>query len=165
MKSRGARPAPDQVNSMSDIEISIEFFPPKTDQGFANFRLAREELSRLNPAFFSVTFGAGGSTRDGTMEAVSEIIQTGQEGVPHISCIATSRESVARMLDQYRELLRICIDEYDKRSLSLVKRSFVFLMENTDEAQEFNGIHLVRFSAGLCSGSYLRKGKAINLCG
>lgn len=53
------------------------------------------------------------------------------------------------VLDQYRELLRICMDEYDKRSLSLVKKSFVFLMENTEEAQEFNGIHLVRFSAGL----------------
>jgi len=53
------------------------------------------------------------------------------------------------VLDQYRELLRICIDEYDKRSLSLVKKSFVFLMEHTDEAQEFNGIHLVRFAAGL----------------
>jgi len=53
------------------------------------------------------------------------------------------------VLDQYRELLRICIDEYDKRSLSLIKRSFVFLMEHTDEAQEFNGIHLVKFAAGL----------------
>lgn len=53
------------------------------------------------------------------------------------------------VLDQYRELLRICIDEYDKRSLSLVKKSFVFLMEHTDEAQEFSGIHLVRFAAGL----------------
>ena len=89
---------------MSDFEISIEFFPPKTEKGFANFRHAQEELACLNPGFFSVTFGAGGSTRDGTLEAVREIIQSGQQGVPHISCIATSRDSVARMLDQYREL-------------------------------------------------------------
>jgi GTP pyrophosphokinase len=53
------------------------------------------------------------------------------------------------VLDQYRELIRICLNEYDKRSLSLIKRSFVFLMEHTDENQQFNGIHLVRFAAGL----------------
>lgn len=53
------------------------------------------------------------------------------------------------VLDQYRELMRICLHEYDKRSLSLIKRSFVFLMEHTDEDQQFNGIHLVRFAAGL----------------
>ena len=53
------------------------------------------------------------------------------------------------VLDQYRELLRICMDEYDKWSLALIKRSFVFLMEHTDESQKFSGIHLVRFAAGL----------------
>ena len=53
------------------------------------------------------------------------------------------------ILDHFRELMRICVEEYDKRSLALVKRSFGFLMEHTGEAQEFNGIHLVKFSAGL----------------
>lgn len=89
---------------MSVIEISIEFFPPKTEEGFANLRNTRQKLEILKPGFFSVTFGAGGSTQSGTFEAVRQIIESGQQGVPHMSCIATSRESVARMLDQYREL-------------------------------------------------------------
>jgi methylenetetrahydrofolate reductase (NADPH) len=89
---------------MSDIEISIEFFPPKTEKGFVNFRHAHKELASLNPGFFSVTFGAGGSTRDGTLEAVREIMNSGHRCAPHISCVASSRNSVAEMLDQYREL-------------------------------------------------------------
>ncbi|MCK5693502.1 MAG: hypothetical protein KAI08_11645, partial [Bacteroidales bacterium] len=52
------------------------------------------------------------------------------------------------ILVHFKELMRICVDEYDKRSLALVKKSFGFLMEHTEEAQEFNGIHLVKFSAG-----------------
>lgn len=89
---------------MTDIEVSIEFFPPRTDKGVENLALAREDLARLSPEYFSVTFGAGGSTRDGTLEAVRDIIAAGQQGAPHISCVAASRASICELLDQYREL-------------------------------------------------------------
>ena len=89
---------------MSDIEISIEFFPPNTEKGFAILRRAMQEMANLKPAFLSVTYGAGGSTRNGTLEAVREIVASGQRGVPHISCVAATRDSIAEMLDQYRDL-------------------------------------------------------------
>lgn len=86
-----------------DRVFSFEFFPPKTDKGAANLRLVREQLAQLNPRFFSVTFGAGGSTQERTFEAVSEIQSAGSEAAPHLSCIGSSREELGRMLDAYRE--------------------------------------------------------------
>jgi len=85
-----------------DKVFSFEFFPPKTDKGAANLRLVREQLALLNPRFFSVTFGAGGSTQERTFEAVTEIQSSGSEAAPHLSCIASSREELGRMLDDYR---------------------------------------------------------------
>lgn len=83
--------------------FSFEFFPPKTDKGVANLRRVREQLARLEPRFFSVTFGAGGSTQERTFETVSEIQSAGSEAAPHLSCIGSSREELGRMLDAYRE--------------------------------------------------------------
>lgn len=83
--------------------ISFEFFPPKTEEGIAKLRTARKQLVQLNPKFFSVTFGAGGSTRDRTMETVLEIHNEGFEAAPHISCISSSRDEIRQLLDAYRE--------------------------------------------------------------
>lgn len=83
--------------------ISFEFFPPKTEEGIAKLRAARQQLAQLNPKFFSVTFGAGGSTRDRTMETVLEIHREGFEAAPHISCISSSRDEVLQLLNAYRE--------------------------------------------------------------
>jgi len=83
--------------------FSFEFFPPKTDKGVANLRLVREQLALLNPRFFSVTFGAGGSTQERTFAAVEEIQSSGSEAAPHLSCIASSREDLGLMLDAYRQ--------------------------------------------------------------
>ncbi len=66
-------------------------------------RATRKQLAQLRPKFFSVTFGAGGSTRDRTLETVLEIHQAGQNAAPHISCISSTRASVRAILDQYRE--------------------------------------------------------------
>lgn len=86
-------------------KISCEFFPPRTEQGEANFNKARRELRVLNPLFYSVTFGAGGSTQDKTVDTVAAIQKEGGvEAVPHISCITASRESIAQMLDTYRNM-------------------------------------------------------------
>ncbi len=81
---------------------SLEFFPPKTEEGIAKLRAARHEFAALKPAFCSVTFGAGGSTREGTLAAVLEIRADGMEGAPHLSCIGGTRKGIRDVLDQYR---------------------------------------------------------------
>lgn len=83
--------------------ISFEFFPPKTAEGMAKLHAAREQLAQLNPKFFSVTFGAGGSTRDRTLETVLEIKTHGIEAAPHLSCISSTRDEIRAILDQYRD--------------------------------------------------------------
>lgn len=83
--------------------FSFEFFPPATPEGVEKLRATREQLARLGPKFFSVTFGAGGSTRDRTLATVLEIQASGQRAAPHISCIGTTRESIRATLAKYRE--------------------------------------------------------------
>jgi methylenetetrahydrofolate reductase (NADPH) len=83
--------------------FSFEFFPPKTEEGRVKLRAVRDRLAALGPRFFSVTYGAGGSTRDRTRETVLEVQrESGVECAPHISCIGASREGVREMLDDYR---------------------------------------------------------------
>jgi methylenetetrahydrofolate reductase (NADPH) len=81
---------------------SLEFFPPRTPEGVDNLRAARGEFVPLKPAFCSVTYGAGGSTREGTLATVLEIRSEGLEGAPHVSCIGSTRESIRQVLAQYR---------------------------------------------------------------
>jgi methylenetetrahydrofolate reductase (NADPH) len=83
--------------------FSFEFFPPATEEGAASLAATRAQLAKLGPKFFSVTYGAGGSTRDRTLEAVLEIQAAGQRAAPHISCIGSSRESIRATLATYRE--------------------------------------------------------------
>jgi len=84
--------------------FSFEFFPPKTAEGIANLRKTQAEFSRLKPRFFSVTFGAGGSTRDRTLETVIDVQdKSGIETAPHLSCISSTRENISEMLNSYRE--------------------------------------------------------------
>src|ERR687894_2101157 len=78
------------------------FFPPKTAEGKAKLRAAWQELAQLKPRFFSCTFGAGGSTREGTLETVLEIRAAGYEAAPHLSCIASTRADLAEQLERYR---------------------------------------------------------------
>ena len=82
--------------------FSLEFFPPKTPEGVAKLRAARRQLALLRPSFCSVTYGAGGSTREGTLSTVLEIRDEGMDGVPHVSCVASTRESIRDVLAQYR---------------------------------------------------------------
>ena len=83
-------------------EVSFEFFPPKTVEGVLKLRETRKQLASLNPKFFSVTFGAGGSTRDRTMDAVLEIQAEGFEAAPHISGISSSKEEILSLLTNYQ---------------------------------------------------------------
>ncbi len=85
------------------IIYSFEFFPPKTADGIANLRVARTELAKFNPEFFSVTFGAGGSTRDRTMDTVFEIQAEGYTAAPHISGISSSKDEIRSLLQAYQD--------------------------------------------------------------
>jgi methylenetetrahydrofolate reductase (NADPH) len=82
--------------------FSLEFFPPRTSEGVTRLRAARRQLGQLRPSFCSVTFGAGGSTREGTLATVLEIRSEGLEGAPHISCIGSTREGIKAVLNEYR---------------------------------------------------------------
>ena len=82
-------------------EISFEFFPPKTEQGVTNLNQARSKLDALAPSFYSVTFGASGSTREGTFDAVKSIIKAGGDAAPHISCIGASKDNIRELLAEY----------------------------------------------------------------
>ncbi|MDR2637372.1 MAG: methylenetetrahydrofolate reductase [NAD(P)H] [Zoogloeaceae bacterium] len=83
-------------------EISIEFFPPQTPEGAAKLKAERERLAALEPAFFSVTYGAGGSTRERTFAAVREIALEGHQAAPHLSCIGASKESIREILREFQ---------------------------------------------------------------
>ena len=82
--------------------FSLELFPPQTPEGAEKLRAARARMALLKPSFFSVTFGAGGSTRDRTLDTVLEIQSEGHEAAPHLSCIGSTRESIRGILEQYR---------------------------------------------------------------
>lgn len=82
--------------------FSIEFFPPKTMEGVEKLRVTRAKLAALNPTYFSVTFGAGGTTQQGTLDTVLEMRAEGLEAAPHISCIGGTAESIRAILRQYQ---------------------------------------------------------------
>ena len=83
-------------------EISFEFFPPQTAEGTEKLRATRRQLAQLKPAFFSCTFGAGGSTRDRTLETVLEIQAEGLPAAPHLSCIGSTRGNIRAVLERYQ---------------------------------------------------------------
>jgi methylenetetrahydrofolate reductase (NADPH) len=87
---------------MKHTELSIEFFPPQTPEGFDKLRLVRQKLAVLKPEFFSVTFGAGGSTRENTFAVAKEIAAEGFAAAPHLSCIGSTRDNVREILQEYR---------------------------------------------------------------
>jgi methylenetetrahydrofolate reductase (NADPH) len=84
------------------LAFSFEFFPPKTDQGAEKLRAVSAELAKKNPCFFSVTFGAGGSTQERTLETVIDVKRhTGVDVAPHLSCIGSTRERILEILNTY----------------------------------------------------------------
>lgn len=88
--------------SLQKNNISIEFFPPKTAEGAEKLRVVRSKLLPLQPKYFSVTFGAGGSTQQGTRDTVLEIQREGLEAAPHLSCVGSSPDSLRAILADYR---------------------------------------------------------------
>ena len=90
------------MSASNPIPVSFEFFPPKTAEGAAKLLTVRKELYALKPQFFSVTYGAGGSTQDGTLQQVQSILQDGFDAAPHFSCIGTTREIVREQLAAFK---------------------------------------------------------------
>ncbi|MEN8212935.1 MAG: methylenetetrahydrofolate reductase [NAD(P)H] [Pseudomonadota bacterium] len=86
-----------------DKTFSIELFPPRTEQGFEKLTATIKELSSLNPLYFSVTYGAGGSTQERTFQTVDWLRQQNIETAPHISCIGSHKEEIDKILDRYRQ--------------------------------------------------------------
>jgi methylenetetrahydrofolate reductase (NADPH) len=85
------------------LPISFEFFPPKTPEGVEKLVAVRQKLYVLKPHFFSVTYGAGGSTQDGTMQTVRAIIADGHQAAPHFSCIGSTKDSVRVQLVAFKQ--------------------------------------------------------------
>jgi methylenetetrahydrofolate reductase (NADPH) len=83
--------------------FSFEFFPPNTPEGAAKLTQTAKQLAQLKPKFFSVTYGAGGSTQDRTLKTVLDLREAGYAAAPHISCIGSSRASVREMLQRYSD--------------------------------------------------------------
>ncbi|MDD2776371.1 MAG: methylenetetrahydrofolate reductase [NAD(P)H] [Gallionella sp.] len=87
---------------MSKPLFSFEFFPPQTTEGMEKLVLTRQKLAVLNPAFYSVTFGAGGSTQARTLQTVAQIKAEGTEVAPHLSCVGSTRDNIRSLLKTYQ---------------------------------------------------------------
>jgi methylenetetrahydrofolate reductase (NADPH) len=91
-----------RMTSAQSVNLSFEFFPPKTPEGADKLRAVRQRLYARQPEFCSVTFGAGGSTQEGTLQTVRDILAEGVDAAPHLSCIGASRESVRGHLRDFQ---------------------------------------------------------------
>ena len=87
---------------MKKTELSCEFFPPQTAEGVDKLRAVRARLAVLKPGFFSVTYGAGGSTQERTLEVVLDIQREGHPAAPHLSCVGSTRDSIRALLEQFK---------------------------------------------------------------
>lgn len=96
-------------HDMSDLTkgtlpVSLEFFPPKTPEGADKLTAVRQQLYALKPEYCSVTYGAGGSTQDGTLNTIRSILSEGHDAAPHFSCIGASKASVKEQLQQFKAM-------------------------------------------------------------
>src|SRR3954463_10326152 len=90
------------LTSMDARAFSFEFFPPKTTEGKDKLRATWQELAKLKPRFFSCTYGAGGSTREGTLETALDSMQAGRPAPPHLSRVASTRAGIGVQLERYK---------------------------------------------------------------
>lgn len=125
-------------------KFSFEFYPPKTPEAIAKLQTTQAELAKLKPDFFSVTFGAGGSTRDMTFETVMDIHEkTGIEAAPHISCIGSQSDEIKAMLDKFIEngIKRIVALRGDLPSGSVGYGQFRYANELVEFIRQETGDH------------------------
>ncbi len=94
---------PSPLTPHASLTSSFEFFPPNTDEGAEKLAVTARELALLKPKFFSVTYGAGGSTQARTLKAVLDLRAAGHDAAPHISCVGSTRAGLRDFLQQYKE--------------------------------------------------------------
>ena len=89
---------------MSFTKLSFEFFPPRTEEGRRKLAVTRKQLSQYQPEYFSCTYGAGGTTRSGTLQTITDIMNYGVAAAPHLACIGASREEMISLLQTYKNM-------------------------------------------------------------
>ncbi|SMG62161.1 5,10-methylenetetrahydrofolate reductase [methanotrophic bacterial endosymbiont of Bathymodiolus sp.] len=136
-------------NNKADL-FSFEFYPPKTEQGDVNLEQVHRDLAKLNPDFFSVTFGAGGSTRDKTYDTVVKIQNSGVSAAPHLSCVASTKENIREILSNYRErgVSKIVALRGDLPSGMMSAGEFRYANELVDFIRAETGDHFQIYVAG-----------------
>ncbi|MFV1997045.1 MAG: methylenetetrahydrofolate reductase [NAD(P)H] [Acidiferrobacterales bacterium] len=92
------------MTNYNERQYSCEFFPPRTDKGRESWRAALMELVKLKPAYFSCTYGAGGTTQAGTAETLKKILAAGFPAAAHITCIGSTRDKICTLLDDYKDM-------------------------------------------------------------
>lgn len=131
--------------------FSFEFYPPKTEEGVISLANVHQQLIQLQPDFFSVTFGAGGSTRDKTYETVVKIQQAGIAAAPHLSCVAATEESIKEILQAYQahDIRKIVALRGDLPSGMMSTGKFRYANELVDfirqETGDFFQIHVAAY--------------------
>lgn len=125
--------------------ISFEFFPPNTPEGAIKLRAVTQQLGALEPEFFSVTYGAGGSTREKTLSTVLEIIDAGFHAAPHLSCIGATKQSINETLTLYKEkgIHRIVALRGDMPSGMGAMGDFSYASDLVKFIRELHGDHFV----------------------
>ncbi len=125
------------------IPVSFEFFPPNTPAGSEKLKTVVQELAAAKPEFFSVTYGAGGSTRDKTLATVRDIAAMGHEAAPHLSCIGSTAASIAEILETYRAqgLKRLVALRGDLPSGMAVAGEFRYASELIEFIRKTHGDH------------------------
>ena len=89
---------------MNNKPVSFEFFPPQTPEGADKLKVVCQQLAAFKPEFFSVTFGAGGSTQERTLTAIRQMHEEGYEAAPHLSCVGSTRDGIRALLHTYRDM-------------------------------------------------------------
>ena len=131
--------------------FSFEFYPPKTEEGVINLQGVHKQLAALNPEFFSVTFGAGGSTRDKTLETVIDIQEHGIAAAPHLSCVASTKENIRAILNNYvdKDISRVVALRGDLPSGTLSAGEFRYANELVEfirqETGDYFQIHVAAY--------------------
>lgn len=123
--------------------FSFEFYPPKTEDGAVNLHVVHAQLAKLNPDFFSVTFGAGGSTRDKTLDTVIDIQSQGVAAAPHLSCVASTKDNIRAILKNYQDkgIARIVALRGDLPSGTLSAGEFRYANELVGFIRQETGDH------------------------
>ncbi len=123
--------------------FSFEFYPPKTEEGAASLQVVHDKLAKLNPDFFSVTFGAGGSTRDKTFDTVIAIQAKGINAAPHLSCVASTKDNIRTILKSYQEhgIAKIVALRGDLPSGTLSAGEFRYANELVEFIRQETGEH------------------------